>query len=61
MGLRDAMERELRSALGIPFNPAAAAVNYEHSMGQTGAVLPGHILRRSERMKDSEERMKDEG
>jgi len=44
--LRDSVEAGVRRELGIPFNPSAAAVQYEHSMGQRGA-LPGHILRRS--------------
>ena len=43
---RDHVEREVRSALGIPFNPAAPATRYEHSMGQFGA-LPPSILRQS--------------
>ena len=43
--LRDRLERDLRSALGIPFNPAAPAMLYEHSMGMTS--LPPHILRTS--------------
>ncbi|KND50766.1 MAG: Radical SAM domain protein [Parcubacteria bacterium C7867-001] len=40
---RDALERNLRALLKIPFNPSAAALTYEHSMGQT--VLPSRILR----------------
>jgi radical SAM superfamily enzyme YgiQ (UPF0313 family) len=40
--LRDAVEREVRDALRIPFNPGAAALRYEHSMGQG---LPGFIHR----------------
>lgn len=40
---RDRLEHEVRAALGIPFNPSAAAQNYEHSMGQ----LPRNILRTS--------------
>jgi len=43
---RDGIERDVRAKLGIPFNAQAAAVRYEHSMGQTGA-LPTHILRRA--------------
>ncbi|MFA6004003.1 MAG: radical SAM protein [Elusimicrobiota bacterium] len=43
--LRDSVEREVRAALGIPFNPARASQRYEHSMGQT--ELPARILRRS--------------
>ena len=39
---RDALEREVRSALNIPFNAGRAAQRYEHSMGQ----LPNSILRR---------------
>lgn len=42
--LRDQTEKEVRAALNIPFNPSAAAVRYEHSMGQPGK-LPGNILR----------------
>lgn len=42
---RDRMEREVRQALGIPFNPSKAALLYEHSMGQT--FLPGRMLRTS--------------
>lgn len=41
---RDALEREVRAALSIPFNPGQAAIRYEHSMGQT-AQLPASILR----------------
>lgn len=32
--LRDQVENEVRSSLGIPFYPAKAAIRYEHSMGQ---------------------------
>mgnify|MGYP001602016778 FL=1 len=45
--LRDFVERDVRATLGIPFNPSAAAMRYEHSMGQSGP-LPDYILRRSE-------------
>jgi radical SAM superfamily enzyme YgiQ (UPF0313 family) len=45
--LRDFTERDVREHLGIPFNKAASAMHYEHSMGQTGARLPAHILRTS--------------
>ncbi len=41
---RDMVEREARTALGIPYYQAGAVAQYEHSMGQG---LPGHILRRS--------------
>lgn len=40
--LRDRVEREVRAALNIPFNPGAAALRYEHSMGQG---LPDFIHR----------------
>jgi radical SAM superfamily enzyme YgiQ (UPF0313 family) len=40
--LRDMVERDVRAALRIPFNPAAAALRYEHSMGQG---LPDFIHR----------------
>lgn len=43
--VRDGIERHVRQELGIPFNPGAPAVQYEHSMGQSG--LPSSILRRS--------------
>ncbi len=46
--VRDEMERDIRSELQIPFNSSAAAIRYEHSMGQFGGGLPEHILRRSE-------------
>lgn len=39
--LRDGVEREVRQALNIPFNPSRAAQRFEHSMGQ----LPPSILR----------------
>lgn len=42
--LRDGVEREVRRELGIPFNPGAPSIQYEHSMGQG---LPSNILRRS--------------
>jgi radical SAM superfamily enzyme YgiQ (UPF0313 family) len=42
---RDFVERDIRERLGIAFSPSAAALRYEHSMGQT--ALPPHILRRS--------------
>lgn len=40
--LRDRIERDVRTALGIPFNMSRAAMLYEHSMGQG---IPPHILR----------------
>jgi radical SAM superfamily enzyme YgiQ (UPF0313 family) len=53
--LRDKVEREVRAALRIPFNPGGAALRYEHSMGQG---LPGFIHRMSEveRVEPSPER-----
>jgi radical SAM superfamily enzyme YgiQ (UPF0313 family) len=52
--LRDAVEREVRAALRIPFNPGATALRYEHSMGQG---LPGfiHRMARAERPLDPSE------
>lgn len=44
--LRDFVERDVRYALNIPYNASAAAIQYEHSMGQSGR-LPDHILRTS--------------
>jgi len=43
---RDTLERDVRKILGIPFNPGASAMLYEHSMGQQG-VFPSNILRTS--------------
>ena len=40
--LRDMVERDVRKALNIPFNPGAPALRYEHSMGQG---LPDFIHR----------------
>ena len=40
--LRDEVEEEVRTTLGIPYPNAAAALNYEHSMGES---LPPHILK----------------
>jgi anaerobic magnesium-protoporphyrin IX monomethyl ester cyclase len=42
--LRDAVEEEVRHKLGIPYPSSAAAINFEHSMGQQ---LPSNILRSS--------------
>lgn len=42
--LRGEVERSVREKLGIPFNPSASAIRYEHSMGQMGP-LPSNILR----------------
>lgn len=46
---RDRVERTVRAELGIPFNPGAAATQYEHSMGQS--KLPSSILRTSTKHK----------
>ena len=42
---RDAVERDVRATLGIPFNAAAPAMRFEHSMGQGPVALPASILR----------------
>src|SRR5208282_1253958 len=42
--LRDQLEAEVRSKLGIPYQTGAAALHFEHSMGQN---LPPYILRGS--------------
>lgn len=42
---RDKMERDVRKALNIPFNPGGVMTRFEHSMGQFG--LPTSILRTS--------------
>jgi anaerobic magnesium-protoporphyrin IX monomethyl ester cyclase len=43
--LRDFVERDVRERLNIPFNPGAPALRYEHSMGQSGEMLPSNLLR----------------
>jgi anaerobic magnesium-protoporphyrin IX monomethyl ester cyclase len=43
--LRDAVERDVRHALGLSFHRAAPALRYEHSMGQLGGGLPAYIFR----------------
>lgn len=45
--LRDFVERDVRAKLNIPFNAGAAALRYEHSMGQSGQ-LPSFIFKRTE-------------
>ena len=47
VALRDFVERDVRKKMGIPFNPSAAAIRLEHSMGQLGSKLPPYILRES--------------
>ena len=44
--LRNFIETDVREQLNIPFNPGAAAIRYEHSMGQSGP-LPSKLLKRS--------------
>jgi len=41
--LRDWLEADVRGELNIPYNTAAPAVRYEHSMGQGG--IPSNILK----------------
>jgi radical SAM superfamily enzyme YgiQ (UPF0313 family) len=42
VAIRDAIEKDVRDRLGIPFNQARAMIQYDHSMGQG---LPPTILR----------------
>jgi len=49
--LRDMVERDVRQALNIPFNPGAAALRYEHSMGQG---LPDFIHRKGQGLRQAE-------
>jgi radical SAM superfamily enzyme YgiQ (UPF0313 family) len=46
--LRDIVERDVRARLGIPFNPSAPALQFEHSMGQHSFQLPLNMLRTSQ-------------
>jgi hypothetical protein len=48
--LRDWVERDVRERLNIPFNPSAAALRYEHSMGQHGPGSLPHFILRSSRL-----------
>lgn len=48
---RDRLERDVRAALKIPFNPGAPGIRFEHSMGQT---LPPMILRSTTNEKEIE-------
>lgn len=43
--IRDVVERDVRKALGVPFNHGAPSIRYEHSMGQCDGRLPANILR----------------
>ncbi len=42
---RNNLERRVRDTLGLPFNSSAAAQRYEHTMGQSGLLIPSHILK----------------
>ena len=53
--LRDMVERDVRKALDIPFNPGAPALRYEHSMGQG---LPDFIHRAKALAKNPESAVK---
>ena len=44
---RDALEKEVREKLNIPFNPARPAAKYEHLMGMGNIQIPDFILRRT--------------
>lgn len=48
--MRDAIEWDVRTTLGLQFNQSRAALRYEHSMGQG---LPEFILRESRRSGDA--------
>jgi radical SAM superfamily enzyme YgiQ (UPF0313 family) len=50
--MRDFVERDVRKQLNIPFNAGAAAIRYEHSMGQFGGRLPDFILKKSEKSEE---------
>lgn len=47
--LRNLVEQDVRSALGIPFNRTGSVLQYEHSMGAGGSFLPPYILRSSKK------------
>ena len=45
---REALEKEVRDKLNIPFNVARPAIKHEHSMGMGNVDLPEFILRRTQ-------------
>jgi radical SAM superfamily enzyme YgiQ (UPF0313 family) len=51
VALRDEVEKDVRTALSIPFNPGSVSVRFEHSMGQG---LPDAIYRESTLMKQQQ-------
>lgn len=51
--MRNFVEQDVRHKLEIPFNASAAAIRYEHSMGQGGPLM-NHILRTSAQAKPAE-------
>ena len=58
---RDEIETEVRSKLGIPFNPASPARKYEHSMGSSrNQDIPDWILRSTETHEKQELERKEE-
>jgi radical SAM superfamily enzyme YgiQ (UPF0313 family) len=46
--LRDGLEADVRATLRIPYNSGAAALRYDHSMGQ--GAIPATILRRTRQL-----------
>ena len=42
---RDKLEKKVRTALNIPFNPAGGVIKFEHSMGQ--GQIPHSILNKN--------------
>jgi hypothetical protein len=52
---RDDLERDVRQRLDIPFNPSAASVAFEHSMGQSR--LPPRMLRTTQSLAAVEPRV----
>tara|TARA_R110000744_G_scaffold350216_2_gene455849 strand:- start:5111 stop:6649 length:1539 start_codon:yes stop_codon:yes gene_type:complete len=51
---REALEKEVRGKLNIPFYSARTGIKYEHSMGQGNIVIPEFILRQTEKVIDEQ-------
>ena len=49
---RDALEKEVREKLDIPFNAARPAAKYEHSMGMGNVKIPDFILKSTNDVKE---------
>ena len=56
---REALEKEVRGKLNIPFYSARPGVKYEHSMGQGNIIIPEFILRQTDKAIDEQHSLQD--